>query len=125
MVCVCDGDSISASEAVEQFISNLSVSREYEQIFFQIPAYYYKPYEWNIHISGRIESDDGFGMSVHYFDDVNELHAWAAGEAYSFPFEYYIFSELVMDISLSDDNGNIIEKNIDLLAVALSESFSN
>ena len=54
-------------------------------VWFTIPESYGGPAaDWNIQISGRREVD-GMGMSVHYLEQENAEHAWAAGKRYSIP----------------------------------------
>ncbi len=115
IVCVCEGDGISAGDAVEQ-LTNRVINQD-GQLLFQIPAQYYKPAAWNIHIAGRAVAEDGFGTSVHALEDENENHAWEAGKWYVIPVDTANLTELRMDITLPDEHGNPIESSIDLLTV--------
>ena len=113
IVCVCEGDGISANQAVQQLVGSIVYTDG--QISFQIPPQFYMPSDWNIHIAGRAESD-GMSMSVHEFDDVNDNRAWEAGKRYSIPIEGRNLTELTMDIFLPGENGGTAEGIVDLLA---------
>ncbi|MDR1134668.1 MAG: M56 family metallopeptidase [Clostridiales Family XIII bacterium] len=52
------------------------------------------------------------------YDDENEARAWEAGKWYAIPIEDRRLTGLSMDIYLSDENGDMIEKSIDLLDAA-------
>jgi beta-lactamase regulating signal transducer with metallopeptidase domain len=115
IVCLCEGEGVTAADAVEQLVG--SVTNVDGQILFQIPPRYYKPSGWNIHIAGRAEFEDGFSMSIHELEDENERHAWEAGKWYAIPADSSSLTALMMDVVLPDENGDAIEQSVDLLAV--------
>lgn len=53
---------------------------------------------WRIFIRGRIMTEDGMGMSVHYLEEESERGEWIPGETYSFAVADAAYDELLMDV---------------------------
>ncbi len=104
--------TVSASEALEKLAA--SVVNNGEQISFTIPEDYENTKDWNIHIAGRLVSDDGFSQSTHLMEVINDQRAWKAGGIYSIPMNTG-YTELTLTAYLPDKNGKTLEKSIDLL----------
>lgn len=111
---------LSAEEALEQLTA--SVAHLDGQVSFQIPEGYKKPEEWNIHIAGRQEFEDDFSQSVHLLEDVNEAKAWEPGKQYTIDIND-AYTELTLTAFLPGENGETLEKSIDLLNTSTSAAF--
>ena len=81
----------------------------------EIPEGTVQPETLKIHISGRVEYEDGFSASVHYLEEENGN--WKAGMIYFIPYDPAC-TELTMDIFYTDRNGATVERSVDLLAEA-------
>ena len=103
---------LTAQEALDQL--SLSVVKTNNQISFRIPKNYEKPEEWNIHITGRLEYEDGFSQSIHHFEEINDTKAWEPGKTYSINIKEH-YTELTMTAFLPGKSGEMIEKVINLL----------
>ncbi len=90
-----DDEPISAAQALEQLRDSIRLTDS--SVFFTIPSYHDGSESWNIHISGRGDSD-GFTYSVHFFDD----EQWVIGKEYEIELEGIV--ELNMDAWLGDEN---------------------
>jgi hypothetical protein len=106
--------------ALEQLVD--SVRYVDGELSFQIPENYPNQKAWNILISGRKEMD-GFGMSVHYLTEENENKSWESGKRYTIPLKGTTenYTELWLDASLPDENGNTQTRSIDLLKIITNE----
>lgn len=109
----CKKHPLTAKEAVGQLIQ--SITYKDNKITFTVPANYPDTTQWNILVAGRLE-EDGFGMSVHLFSEENENKSWVGGQTYSIEIKSG-YTELLMSVSLPDEDGNTIERSIDLLNV--------
>lgn len=111
MAVFCSG-SVTAGP-----VQDLSVQTETENggILFEIPEGTVQPETLKIHISGRVEYEDGFSASVHYLEEENGN--WKAGMIYFIPYDPAC-TELTMDIFYTDRNGATVERSVDLLAEA-------
>jgi hypothetical protein len=92
-----EDDGLSAGEAMNLLVGSIAYADG--QIHFQLPARYDRPADWNIHISGGFEFEDGFTASHHALDDENTYRTWEAGKRYSVPI-YDDLTGLTMDIYL-------------------------
>ena len=103
-----------AEEALEQLAASAYHTKN--EVSFKIPEAYEKPEEWNIHISGRLEFEDGFSTNIHHLEDINDARAWKPGERYSIALNDG-YTELTLTASLPDGNGSggMLEKTVDLL----------
>lgn len=111
MAVFCSG-SVTAGP-----VQDLPVQTETENggILFEIPEGTVQPETLKIHISGRVEYEDGFSASVHYLEEENGN--WKAGMIYFIPYDPAC-TELTMDIFYTDRNGATVERSVDLLAEA-------
>lgn len=102
---------LSAQEALDQL--RAGVHRSADEISFAVPAGYPEPRDWNILVAGRAEAD-GFGMSVHLFENENLSHSWEAGRRYVIPLDVH-YTDLLLNAFLPDGQGGFLELNVDLL----------
>lgn len=102
---------LSPQEALEKLAA--SVLNSDGQVSFQIPGGYEKAGEWNLHISGRLASED-FSQSIHLMEDVNDSRAWKPGERYFIPLNEG-YTHLELTAFLPDENGEFLEKSVNLL----------
>lgn len=111
MAVFCSG-SVTAGP-----VQDLPVQTETENggVLFEIPEGTVQPETLKIHISGRVEYEDGFSASVHYLEEENGN--WKAGMIYFIPYDPAC-TELTMDIFYTDRNGATVERSVDLLAEA-------
>lgn len=102
MAVFCSG-SVTAGP-----VQDLPVQTETENggILFEIPEGTVQPETLKIHISGRVEYEDGFSASVHYLEEENGN--WKAGMIYFIPYDPAC-TELTMDIFYTDRNGATVE----------------
>ena len=108
-----DGDAVleGSLSAADQIAK--SIVSENGGILFEIPEGTVQPETLKIHISGRVEYEDGFSASVHYLEEENGN--WKAGMIYFIPYDPAC-TELTMDIFYTDRNGATVERSVDLLA---------
>ena len=102
---------LSSQEALDQLRGG--IRRSADEISFMVPEGYPTPQDWNILVAGRAE-EDGFGMSVHLFEDENRSHSWKAGKRYVIPLDVH-YTNLLLDAYLPDGQGGFLELNADLL----------
>ena len=94
----------ASQTALEQLRS--SITYDGERVSFTIPE---GEREWNIQISGRADTEELGGMSLHYLDGAD----WTAGETYSFELSSLAaqdVTQLTMHVFLEEQ-----ESEIDLL----------
>lgn len=105
---------LSAEEALEQLAASAYHTKN--EVSFKIPEAYENPEEWNIHIAGLLEFEDGFSRSIHHLEDINDARAWKPGERYSIALNDG-YTELTLTASLPDGSGSggMLEKTVDLL----------
>ncbi len=103
---------LSAEEALEQLAASAYHTKN--EVSFKIPEGYEKLEEWNIHLAGRLEFEDGFSQSIHHMDNINDARAWKPGERYSIALNDS-YTELTLTASLPNGSGGIQEKTVDLL----------
>jgi hypothetical protein len=103
---------LSAQEALEQLAASIKHSNN--QVIFVIPKSYENPKEWNIHVAGRQEFADGFSQSVHLLEDINDAKAWEPGKQYAIDIND-AYTELMLTAFLPGENGETLEKSVDLL----------
>lgn len=103
---------ITAEQALSQLESSITYTDS--DASFTIPKDYKSPENWNIHIAGRAQYDDGFSSSMHFYEDVNDKKGWEPGKTYSVPTgkEY---TELTLNAYLPDGKGGSLEKSLTLL----------
>ena len=106
----CRFRGISAADQIAK-----SIVSENGGILFEIPEGTVQPETLKIHISGRVEYEDGFSASVHNLEEENGN--WKAGMIYFIPYDPAC-TELTMDIFYTDRNGATVERSVDLLAEA-------
>lgn len=73
-----------------------SVRYEDGQIYFTVPE---SEEPWSIFIRGRVLTEDGAGMSVHYLEEESERAEWVPGQTYSFEAADAAYDELTMEIA--------------------------
>lgn len=105
-------NKLSAGEALDQLES--SVTYADGQVSFEIPKDYETPEDWNIHIAGRLVSEDGFSQSRHLFEDINDAKTWEPGKRYDIALSDD-YTELTLTAALPGEDGDTLEKDIDLL----------
>ena len=98
----------ASQAALEQLRS--SITYDGERVRFTIPE---GEREWNIQISGRADTEELGGMSLHYLEEENG--AWKPDTIYYIPLDPAC-TELVMTVSCTDQNGETTERSVDLLA---------
>ena len=104
---------LSAEEALEQLAASAYHTKN--EVSFKIPEAYENPEEWNIHIAGLLEFEDGFSRSIHHLEDINDARAWKPGERYSIALNDG-YTELTLTASLPDGRKRwYAGKNVDLL----------
>lgn len=86
-----------AGSAVEALFE--SVYDDGETLSFTVP----EEGRWNIWISGRIATEDGLGMRVHYLETESETGEWTAGKTYSFVPRDALHDELTMEASFEGE----------------------
>lgn len=73
-----------------------SVRYEDGRIYFTIPE---SGEPWSIFFRGRVLTEDGAGMSVHYLEEESERAEWVPGQTYSFEAADAAYDELTMEIA--------------------------
>lgn len=88
-------DEVLPDDAVTVMALEDSVRYDSGNIYFTIPE---SEGRWSIFIQGRIVTEDGTGMSVHYLEEESEKADWVPRMTYSFETEDAAYDELTMDI---------------------------
>ncbi|MCI8802265.1 MAG: peptidoglycan DD-metalloendopeptidase family protein [Oscillibacter sp.] len=83
-----------ASAAVEALFE--SVAYDGGTVSFTIPE---GEGRWSLFIRGRVATEDGLGLSVHYLAEESEQAEWVPGRTYSFAVEDARYDELTMEAS--------------------------
>lgn len=105
-------ESLSPADALAQLKE--SVTYQNGVLHFTIPELYEKPEDWNILVAGRIDSGDGFGISSHWFENENMNKNWIKGFTYSAEVREESLTDLVISLSLPDENGDILQEELTL-----------
>ncbi len=82
-------------------VETLAESVRYDSgnIYFTIPE---SEEPWSIFIRGRVQMEDGSGMSVHYLEEESEKAEWVPRMTYCFAVGDAAFDELTMEIAYGD-----------------------
>lgn len=87
-----------------------SLTWKNDVVSFTIPDWVEQPEKLNIHISGRLETADGFGMSQHFL----EGEVWQAGKRYTMPYDPG-YTEWEMSLfALADDEEDESEDSYEI-----------
>lgn len=114
------GDApVTAREALDALAGSVAVNDK--EITFTIPAAYEKAGDWRIQVSGRYQMGEEGTRSVHLVDNDGAAGRWKGGDAaYSVPLSDYDldrFESLTLWAFLTDENGEELEKEVDLLSL--------
>ncbi len=109
---------LSAAGALQQL--EQSVISTVTDVSFEIPSNYMPSTDWNILVTGRAESADGFSMSAHLFESENETHTWEPGKRYYVDITDKGYTELLLSAYLTGQDDEPLEIEIDLLAAVPS-----
>ena len=96
-------------EALEASVEWWDDAQGVRYVAFTLPAQYELVENWDLHISGRAAYADGMSMSRHFFED----ESWKAGGRYTIEINH--LTELTMQAMLTEQNGNLYEREINLL----------
>ena len=114
------GDApVTAREALDALAGSVAVNDK--EITFTIPAAYEKAGDWRIQVSGRYQMGEEGTRSVRLVDSDGAAGRWKGGDAaYSVPLSDYDldrFESLTLWAFLTDENGEELEKEVDLLSL--------
>ena len=114
------GDApVTAREALDALAGSVAVNDK--EITFTIPAAYKKADDWSIQVSGRYQMGEEGTRSVRLVDSDGAAGRWKGGDAaYSVPLSDYDldrFESLTLWAFLTDENGEELEKEVDLLSL--------
>lgn len=114
------GDApVTAREALDALAGSVAVNDK--EITFTIPAAYEKAGDWRIQVSGRYQMGEEGTRSVRLVDNDGAAGRWKGGDAaYSVPLNDYDldqFESLTLWAFLTDENGEELEKEVDLLSL--------
>lgn len=109
---------MTAREALDTLAQSVTINDK--ELTFTIPAAYEKADDWRIQVSGRYQMGENGTMSVHLVDNDGTAGRWKGGEgAYSVPLTDYDldqFESLTLWAFLTDESGQELEKEVDLLS---------
>ncbi|WP_242622548.1 M23/M56 family metallopeptidase [Intestinimonas timonensis] len=109
---------MTAREALDTLAQSVTINDK--ELTFTIPAAYEKADDWRIQVSGRYQMKENGTMSVHLVDNDGTAGRWKGGEgAYSVPLTDYDldqFESLTLWAFLTDESGQELEKEVDLLS---------
>lgn len=110
---------MTAREALDALAQSVTINDK--ELTFTIPAAYEKADDWRIQVSGRYQMGEEGTMSVHLIDNDGTAGRWKGGEgAYSIPLTDYDldqFESLTLWAFLTDEDGEELEREVDLLAL--------
>ena len=95
-LAACQNTAASEADPLAQLES--SILYEDGEIRFIMPE---SDEAWSIQINGRILTDEGDGMSVHYLAGESESGSWEDGKEYSFDVSEGGYAELYLDAECS------------------------
>ena len=111
---------LTANEALAAL--EKSIAYENGELSLTIPADY-DAAEWNIHIAGRMEFDDGFSRSWHYEEDEGFSGTWTPGERYViYSGDPDVFTSLDLDADLPGEAGGKETLSVDLTRYLVSDA---
>ena len=109
---------MTAREALDTLAQSVTINDK--ELAFTIPAAYEKADDWRIQVSGRYQMGENGTMSIHLIDNDGSAGRWKGGEgAYSVPLTDYNldqFESLTLWAFLTDESGQELEKEVDLLS---------
>ena len=113
----------AAQQTSERFTEQLysSITLQDNEILFTIPSELPKDAEFDLHIAGRAEYEDGFSQSLHFLED--QQGQWQANQTYKIPYDSS-YTDLTLDLFFQYSDGKTQNETIDLLAVISEASNS-
>ncbi|SHI12908.1 Signal transducer regulating beta-lactamase production, contains metallopeptidase domain [Sporobacter termitidis DSM 10068] len=105
-----DNTPLSAQEALDLF--EKSVGWASGVTSFRIPEGYDKPEDWDILITGRQITDDGFSHSVQFLEAVNSTRTWQPGRQYTLEVDDSSYTALRITAALPGEDGMPLDKSI-------------
>ena len=113
----------AAQQTFESFTEQLysSITLQDNEILFTIPSELPKDAEFDLHIAGRAEYEDGFSQSLHFLED--QQRQWQANQTYKIPYDSS-YTDLTLDLFFEYSDGKTQNETIDLLAVISEASDS-
>lgn len=113
----------AAQQTSESFTEQLysSITLQDNEILFTIPSELPKDAEFDLHIAGRAEYEDGFSQSLHFLED--QQGQWQANQTYKIPYDSS-YTDLTLDLFFQYSDGKTQNETIDLLAVISEASDS-
>ena len=106
----------AAQQTSESFTEQLysSITLQDNEILFTIPSELPKDAEFDLHIAGRAEYEDGFSQSLHFLEE--QQGQWQANQTYKIPYDSS-YTDLTLDLFFEYSDGKTQNETIDLLAV--------
>ena len=106
----------AAQQTFESFTEQLysSITLQDNEILFTIPSELPKDAEFDLHIAGRAEYEDGFSQSLHFLEE--QQGQWQANQTYKIPYDSS-YTDLTLDLFFEYSDGKTQNETIDLLAV--------
>ena len=113
----------AAQQTSESFTEQLysSITLQDNEILFTIPSELPKDAEFDLHIAGRAEYEDGFSQSLHFLEE--QQGQWQANQTYKIPYDSS-YTDLTLDLFFEYSDGKTQNETIDLLAVISEASNS-
>ena len=113
----------AAQQTFESFTEQLysSITLQDNEILFTIPSELPKDAEFDLHIAGRAEDEDGFSQSLHFLEE--QQRQWQANQTYKIPYDSS-YTDLTLDLFFEYSDGKTQNETIDLLAVISEASDS-
>ena len=113
----------AAQQTSESFTEQLysSITLQDNEILFTIPSELPKDAEFDLHIAGRAEYEDGFSQSLHFLEE--QQGQWQANQTYKIPYDSS-YTDLTLDLFFEYSDGKTQNETIDLLAVISEASDS-
>lgn len=113
----------AAQQTFESFTEQLysSITLQDNEILFTIPSELPKDAEFDLHIAGRAEYEDGFSQSLHFLEE--QQGQWQANQTYKIPYDSS-YTDLTLDLFFEYSDGKTQNETIDLLAVISEASDS-
>lgn len=110
----------AAQQSSESFTKQLysSITLQDSEILFTIPSELPKDTEFDLHIAGRAEYEDGFSQSLHFLEE--QEGQWQVNQTYKIPYDSS-YTDLTLDLFFRYSDGKTQDETIDLLA-AISEA---
>ena len=105
----------AAQQTSESFTEQLysSITLQDNEILFTIPSELPKDAEFDLHIAGRAEYEDGFSQSLHFLEE--QQGQWQANQTYKIPYDSS-YTDLTLDLFFEYSDGKTQNETIELLA---------